>query len=402
MATFVFENMTQAQANAITGADIIAFSTASASAGNVTVAIAASTDTIQTTTLTVGGKSLTFSAANLSAISDAGNLSFNDGSSLIIGVNTADTTLTANGTGGDTVYLFAGNDAYTASAGASSIYGDAGTDTITAGAGSSNLFGGSGADSLTGGAGNDHIYGQSAAGGSDGVDAIDAGAGSDYINGNAGADSIDGGADSDRIFGGADNDNIVGSGGNDTINGNLGNDSINGGTENDSIRGGQGNDSLTGGANDDTLLGDLGNDTITGDAGVDFVTGGAGTDRFDFTGAGNTGVGTSTKSYDTINDFVDGEDTFHIISGASTYGDTAGEVVLGASGATFTTVAAATTYAQQLIDGNAGLNDIAVVKVGSDTYLFYDSTGTLNAAIDTIIKLQGVSDTSLLTIADFV
>lgn len=396
MATYVFENLTQAQANAITGADIIAFSTATATAANVGVSISSPSDTIQNTTLTVGSKSLFFDAAALKAISVAGNLVFNDASVLNVGVNTADSITPAAGA---VIHLFAGNDSVAAGAGADQVYGGEGNDTLTGGATAANLFGGNGTDSLTGGASNDHIYGQSASGGADGNDSISGAAGGDYVNGNAGADSIDGGAGSDRILGGNGNDTIVGGADNDTVNGNLGNDTIDGGTENDFLRGGQGTDSLSGGADDDTLLGDLGNDTLSGGAGIDFVTGGAGNDRFDFTGAGNTGVGT-VKSYDTINDFVDGEDKFNITSGGSVYGDAAAEIVIGAAGATFTTVSAATVYAQELLDANASTNDVAIVKVGGDTYLFYDSTGT-TAAIDSIVKVQGITDTSIFTIADF-
>ena len=397
MATYVFENLTQAQANAITGADIIAFSTATATAGNIAVSISAVTDTIQNTTLTVGGKSLFFDAASLSTISQAGNLVFNDGSSLILGVNTAD-TLTGTAAG-DTVYLFAGNDTFTGGAGSSNIFAGLGNDTVTAGAGSSNLFGAEGNDSLLGGAGNDHLYGQSASGGTDGTDTITGGAGGDYINGNAGADVIDGGADSDRIFGGNSTDTISGSAGNDTINGNVGNDQIDGGADNDSIRGGQDNDSLSGGAGSDNIQGDLGTDTVAGGTGVDFVTGGAGADQFNFA-AGEAGTGVTVSgntSYDTVNDYADGEDLFRLAAG--TVGSAAGDVLLQAAGSSFTTVSAATVYAQQLLDNHAGVTDLAVVKVGSDSYLFYNDAA--GATINAIIKVQGVTDVSLFTVADF-
>jgi len=397
MATFVFENMTQAQANAITSGDIIAVSTPAASAGNIGVSISAATDTIQNTTLTVGSKSLFFDASALSSIAEAGNIVFNDGSSLDVGLNTG----TTDATGSSVAYLFAGADTYTGAAAGSTIYGAEGDDTITAGAGPSNLFGGAGADSLVGGAGNDHLYGQSASGGTDGADSIAAGDGADYVNGNKGADTIDGEAGSDRLLGGADNDSIDGSAGNDSVNGNLGNDTINGGADDDFLRGGQGNDVVSGGAGNDILLGDLGADTLDGNTGVDFLTGGAGNDVFLFTaGEGNIGVGSTTKSYDTIIDFVDGEDTIDL----GDFGDAAAsaEINIGSSGATFTTVSAAKDYAQQLLDANTQANDIAIVKVGGDSYIFYASTGANLDTIDTVIKIQGVTDTSLFTSADFV
>ena len=156
MATFIFENMTQAQADAITGADIIAVSTTTVGARTVGVALTnatqVSTDVI---TLTVGTKALTFNADNLSTISDAGNIVFNDSSSLVLGTTGADAALTGT-TAPNTVYLFAGNDGFT-STGTNSedfIYGMGGSDTITGGSTAS------------------HLYGFNAAGGTDGTDSL--------------------------------------------------------------------------------------------------------------------------------------------------------------------------------------------------------------------------------------
>jgi serralysin len=385
MATYVFENLTQAQANAITAGDIIAVATASVGAANVGVSISAASDTIQNTTLTVGSKSLVFDAAALSSLSDAGNIVFNDGSSLLIGTNGNDTD--ASLSGGDFAYLFAGNDTYTAAASGSFVYG------------------GNGSDSLIGGAAGDHLYGLSASGGADSADTIAGGGGGDYIQGNAGNDTLSGEAGSDRIQGGQGNDSIDGGADNDTVNGNTGDDSIDGGSGNDSLRGGQGNDIIVGGTGDDFLQGDLGNDTLDGGAGIDALTGGAGNDIFQFTGASAAVTVSGVAYYDTVLDYTDGLDEFRITNaaGTSTFGDAASsaEISIGSSGAVFTTVSAATTYAQQLLDANTQAYDIAIVKVGGDTYIFYDSTGTQGASIDSIIKVQGVTDTSLFTSADF-
>jgi len=384
MATFVFENMTQAQADNITATDIVAFATATTNARNVGVAISTQVGT-GVITLTSGGKALGFNSATLATISTSGNIVFNDNSRLDLGTN-GDETVTGS-TQPNTVYLFAGNDSYNAGATDSEdfVYGMGGNDTITGGSTAS------------------HLYGFNASGGTDGNDIITGGESGDYLQGNSGTDTLDGGTGSDRILGGAGNDTISGGTGNDTANGNLGNDSLSGGSDNDLLRGGQGNDVVNGDAGDDTLLGDLGTDTVDGGAGVDFLTGGAGNDQFLFTGAGNTGVGTTVKAYDTINDYVDGEDNIHITANGSIFGDAAAsaEINIGASGATFTTVSAATVYAQQLLDANAATNDIALVKVGGDTYIFYESAGTGAGDIDTIIKIQGVTDTSIFTQADF-
>lgn len=380
MAVYVFENMSQAQANAITTGDIIAVSTTSVNANNIGVAISASADTIQNITLTVGAKSLSFNAATLSALSDASGIAFNDSSSLVLGTNTVD-AISSNAASGETVYLF----------------GSTAAESFTTGAGGTYVFGGEGSDNITGGAGADHLYGQSAAGGTDGADTIAAGTGNDYVQGNAGADTLDGGSGSDRIFGGNGNDGITGSDGNDSINGNLGDDTIDGGLDNDSIRGGQGTDTITAGAGNDQVFGDLGNDDITGGQGVDFITGGAGNDLFRYAATAESRSGANVE---TIIDFTDGADTFAIV-GSTTgtgalIGDNTGEIVFGATGATFTTVADASVYAQQLLDGNsATTNDVAIVKVGTDVYLFYGAGGT--ATVDSFIHLQGVTDASATT-----
>ena len=388
MATLVFEFMTQAQADAITEADIIAVSTTTVGARTVGVALSnqVGTDVI---TLTVGTKSLTFNAANLSTISDAGNIVFNDSSSIVLGTTGADATLTGT-TAPNTVYLFAGNDGFT-STGTNSedfIYGMGGNDTITGGSTAS------------------HLYGFNAAGGTDGTDSLTGGAAGDYLQGNSGNDTLDGGAGSDRVLGGAGNDVVVASAGNDTINGNAGTDTLDGGTEDDNVRGGQGGDSVTGGAGNDFVFGDLGADTVGGGTGIDQASGGGGNDVFYFS-SGDVTTGTTVSSityYDQVQDYVDGEDKFQIAStgGTSTLGSAASdaEIVRGASGATFTTVSAATVYAQQLLDANTGFEDVAIVKVGGDTYLFYDKDAA-DGTIDSIIKLVGITDTSLLTASDF-
>lgn len=242
--------------------------------------------------------------------------------------------------------------------------------------GHDNIFGGSGADSLLGGEGNDHIYGQSASGGADSADVILGQGGSDYIQGNAGNDTIDGGEGSDRINGGANDDLIVGGAGNDTINGNLGNDSIAGQDGNDSLRGGQGNDSLQGNDGDDVLLGDLGVDTLTG---------GGGSDLFIF--SGNAAL-FANASADMITDFQDGVDRIAV-------GYAPAAVLTGAVQASFSTAAAA---AQQLFDANPGNSEVAALKVGSDTYLFYSSNAGVSA--NSAVQLTGTDPLSL-TSADF-
>ncbi len=276
--------------------------------------------------------------------------------------------------GNDQLIGGSGIDLISANNGDDTIDGGQGDDQISGDAGHDVLNGGDNADSLTGGNGNDHIYGQSANGGPDGADTIDAGAGSDYLQGNAGNDSLDGGSGSDRINGGASDDSIVGSAGNDSINGNLGNDSIDGGDDNDSMRGGQGNDTIAGGNGNDLLLGDLGSDRLTG---------GAGADIFTFSGQGSLAT-----APDSITDFTAGTDRLAL-------GFTPAALL---TGTTQTTLAAAQTAAQQLADGHAGTREVAIFAVGSDSYVFYSSSG--GATLDSAVLLAGISS-SALALSDF-
>ncbi|ATE65912.1 calcium-binding protein [Rhizorhabdus dicambivorans] len=243
--------------------------------------------------------------------------------------------------------------------------------------GHDNLYGGAGADTLQGGAGNDHIYGRSAEGGVDGDDRILGEDGNDYLQGNAGNDTLDGGAGVDRIQGGQGNDSASGGAGNDSINGNLGNDTLDGGDGNDLLRGGQGNDSLSGG---------IGNDTLSGDLGVDTLRGGSGADRFVFTSGTALFAGAGP---DVVSDFANGSDKF----------DLGFRVAAVLSAGRQGSVASAADTAQTLLDNRAGLGEVAALTIGSDTYLFYSSTG--GATVDSAVRVIATNATSI-DLNDFV
>ena len=405
MANYVFESMTASDAAAFTSTDFLIFTNSSNTATSVTVApTTGSSGTLINSGLTVTdvtGKALTFGAAAISAASLSKQIVFNNSSVLLLGTSdtaTGDTITTAATTGNDVIYGFVGND---------TLNGQNGDD---------YLYGGDGNDSLTGGSGNDHIYGQSASGGTDGGDTITGDDGSDYINGNAGNDSISGGNGSDRIFGGNGNDTITGDDGNDTINGNLGNDSIDGGNGNDFIRGGQGNDVILGGVGDDILKGDLGNDSLTGGNGFDVLEGGAGNDTFYFAGteaskaalltapASSGGaayygsVGNTSTVTDLITDYTDGSDIIDLF-GTGTGSLAPSAVLRATAGVTFTSMAAAEQYAQNLLTSSATATNVAAINVGADTYLFFNGAGT-TTSIDSAIKVLN-TDAGVFTASDF-
>ena len=420
MAGFIFELGSQTDASGFAAGDTLYFKDAAPVDVGVSYTPASGLSTA-TVTLNVGTQSLTFAA---DALGGAAAITFiaADGE-LVIGTSGADAALATTsdsdsaiwglagadgisldgdgnhiahgGDGGDTIDVEAG------STGALNIFGEAGDDTVTnaGGTGALNIYGGLGADTIDGSDNNDHIYGNVVAPSgtvADGADSITAGDGSDYVNGNAGADTIDGEGGSDRLRGGADADSIDGSAGNDDINGNKGDDTISGGDDDDSLRGGADDDSITGDAGNDIISGDLGDDNITGGAGADVMTGGAGADVFvfDVTDAAVLTVG-SAKFYDTVADYVVGEDTLDFSTNATLPTD-----VLYVTGATYSTVAAATTAAQTaLTAGDDG--DLVAIAVGTDTYLFFDADVN-DGTIDSVIKLSGIADASTITIDDFV
>jgi Ca2+-binding RTX toxin-like protein len=396
MTTFVFENMSSNEAADFTSSDTLIFSSATLQPSDVSALN--SDNGLGLTFLTAGSKTLVFSDTALSSASNANQVKFTSAfvagknDSLLLGSFGNNSNLTIdNADNGNIAYGFKGNDG---------IFGNNGAD---------NIFGGGGADTIDGGSGNDHIYGFALTGtlSDDGADSLAGGDGNDYIQGNAGADVIDGGNDNDRLNGGADNDLISGGNGNDTVNGNKGEDNISGGAGNDSIRGGADNDVLNGGSGNDIILGDLGNDVITGGTGLDLVTGGAGADTFSFAaGDASFTTGTDPLAYfaDTITDFTDGTDklalpTF-VTMPVTGIGLVAGDVLHAQAGIVLTSVTAALTYAQQLLDAHAGGTDVAVLEVGSDAYLFYNGAGS-TAEIDSLIKLTGV-DAAVITSADIV
>jgi serralysin len=382
--------MTSDDAANFTSNDTLIFSTATLLPSDVTVLN--SNDGLDLTYVTASNKTLVFAGPVLAAASNDGDIQFT--SSFIAG---KDTTI-AVGSHGDNVIDFGNNDD------GNIAYGFAGNDTIhDFGNGADIIFGGAGGDTITGGSGNDHIYGfqlSSGVASTDGADSIHGGDGNDYIQGNAGNDTLFGDNGNDRINGGNNDDSISGGNGNDTVNGNLGNDVIHGDDGNDSLRGGQGNDYLDGGNGNDILLGDLGNDTIHGGAGYDLMTGGDGADTFTFSVGDSTFVTTSTQGLayfsDTITDFQHGTDKLELAHALAT----ASDLLHAQSGIVLTSVAAALTYAQQLLDGHAGTTDVAALNVGSDTYLFYNESGS-GATIDGLIKLAGV-DANTITSTDFI
>ena len=215
----------------------------------------------------------------------------------VLGNNLENLTLTGsgaiNGTGNSLNNILAGNS------GANTLNGVDGNDSLFGSSGNDTLFGDSGDDTLNGGAG---------------IDSLDGGIGNDtYIVDNLNDSIIEGlEAGTDLVNSSVnwvlgnnlENLTLTGTG---AINGtgNSLNNILMGNNGANTLTGGDGNDSLFGNSGNDTLFGSAGDDLIAGGVGRDVLTGGTGQDSFNLTG-------TRTGGYDTIADFILGEDTILI------------------------------------------------------------------------------------------
>jgi serralysin len=420
MALYIFDNMSASDATAFTSTDQLYFVTESVTDVTVTD-IPAGAFTTEAISLTVGSHTLLFHADQLAQASQTANgivfLSTQD--ELGLGDsnnNVVDLNISGQQDHAAVGYGFAGDDTIYGGAANDHIYGGAGNDHINGSSSSTNtdgdltesdyLNGGTGSDTIFGGNGNDHIYGNdqsSTAGATDGDDSIWAGSGNDYVNGNAGNDHINGYDGNDKLYGGSGDDSIIGGNGNDYLQGNKGDDTLSGGAGNDTLHGGAGNDVLWAVSGNDQLWGDLGDDTLHSGTGWDTLAGGAGNDVFVF-GAGTNSIANLTSASTAahhdqttvITDFVHGGDHIDLAF-------TVSHIDLQNAGATFSGVDAAYTYAQQLLDASTGTHgtEVAAIQVGADTFLFYHEDGSATTVIDSVVKLAGVT-ASTLTTTDFV
>ncbi|WP_445635845.1 putative Ig domain-containing protein [Nostoc sp. DSM 114161] len=198
-----------------------------------------------------------------------------------------------NGTGNSFNNIITGNG------GANILSGLDGSDSLIGGSGDDTLLGGSGDDDLDGGTGNDNL---------------DGGVGNDTYTVNSISDTIVEGlnAGTDLVESSiawvlTDNLENLTLAGSSAINGtgNTLNNTITGNAGANNLNGLDGNDILLGGSGIDTLLGGAGDDVLAGGIGKDVLTGGSGRDSFNL-------ADTRTSGFDTITDFIVGDDTILI------------------------------------------------------------------------------------------
>lgn len=131
MATYTFENMTQAQASSLAPGDVINFAHPSRSAFNVVL----SGDGPGDVYLLSGTKGLLFNPVTLQSVIDSRNLIFVDGSVFLAGLAPGAADTLTGGTTNDRINGGSGNDALFGNAGTDLLNGDTGQDTLTGGQG---------------------------------------------------------------------------------------------------------------------------------------------------------------------------------------------------------------------------------------------------------------------------
>jgi Ca2+-binding RTX toxin-like protein len=368
-----------------TAADTLNFSTESAASLTLT---AVGSDLV----ITTGSDSITLTGAAMEALT-TNNVTFTDGSALVIGDNSANVTFDAlgnnvgNGTAKDDQLIgLAGADTLNGLAGNNKIDGGAGADTINVADGNNVIYGGSDADAITAGNGDNVIYGGTGiADSTDGNDTIIIGSGSNTVYGNAGDDTIQTNAivaagKTVLAYGGLGNDVLDFDG-----NANLGNFEIHGSVGDDDI--------------DVRTTGDV---TVYGGNGI--ADANSGVDNVDIEGTGNSVVYTNSGD-DTI--LVSGS----LAAGKSTQiwaglGDDSVTLNNASADGNATTVIYGNTGNDTIdiaaFDGAAtiyGGNGIADSTDGADTITLGTANATLyaNSGNDTITAAAGAA-TAIQTI----
>jgi Ca2+-binding RTX toxin-like protein len=282
-------------------------------------------------------------------------------------------------------------------------------------------------NSLVGSAGRDHLLGLG---------------GNDTLNGAAGNDRLDGGDGNDSLLGGDDNDTLIGGNGIDTLNGGLGHDTyvagsgdvlidaggtdtveanINwtlasgfehlnltgtavvgiGNSDNNFIFGNAQNNSISGREGDDTLWGAGGNDTFIMSMGAgasygnDSIDGGTGVDTLDYGANARSAVFVNLGGGSSIGE--------GLAFGGGTGGFGSAQLlgIENANGGSFNDVLGGNTTANFLFGGAgddtlygaAGIDRLEG-GTGSDHYIFADAPGSANA--DTVVGFASGADKIVL------
>ncbi|CAO3409230.1 calcium-binding protein [Azospirillum largimobile] len=407
-------------ADTLTGGDGTDTADYSASAGGVSVDLAAGTAAGGDAEgdLLTGIENLTGSEHDDLLVGDAGGnlLDGRGGDDTLIGLGGADTLVggdgidladysasaggvsvdltSGTGTGGDAEGdVLTGIENLTGSAFGDRLTGDAAANLLDGGAGDDVLAGLDGADTLVGGDGTDLAdYSASAAGvtvdlaagtglGGDaegdllsGIENVTGSAHDDRLTGEGGGNLLDGGAGDDTLAGLGGADTLVGGDGTDTadyatsgagVTVDLAAGTGTGGdAEGDLL---SGIENVTGSAHGDLLSGDAGGNRLDGGAGDDWLSGGAGADAL------IGGDGTDSADYAASAGGVD----VNLTSGTGSGGDAEGDVLSGIenlSGSDHDDRLTGDANANRL-DGRGG-NDTLVGLGGADTLIGGDGIDT--------------------------
>jgi Ca2+-binding RTX toxin-like protein len=290
------------------------------------------------------------------------NVTFADGSRLLIGDNTS----------GITNDNF--NNSLVGTAGRDHLSGLGGNDTLNGAAGNDRLDGGDGNDSLLGGDGNDTLIG------GNGIDTLNGGLGNDtYVAGSGDVLTDAGGTDTVEanvnwtLATGFENVTLTGSA--VIAVGNTGANVITGNASNNSLSGREGNDTLFGGAGNDTFIMSMGAGASYGN---DWIDGGSGIDTLDYGANARSAVGIHLADGTASGGGTFGEGSAVVLNVENANGGNFDDFLYGNSGANFLFGGAG----NDTLNGAAGVDRLEG-GTGSDQYIFSDPPGNANA--DTVV-----------------
>ncbi len=145
------------------------------------------------------------------------------------------------------------------------------------------------------------------------------------------------------------------------------------------LKGSAFNDVLTGDANANSISGGKGDDVITGGKGADILTGGAGSDTFVFAAGDTTWSSNSDAGVDVITDWQ--------ATDKLAFGPHSEFIRYGEETASSWLMAA--TIAPQIL-ATRKLSYLGL-QVGPDVYVFAAASGSTNGAVESVVKLVGVT-----------
>ena len=381
MALYRFSALFDGQSIAFnTSVDVLNFDQSIIGAADIRATIEGTNLRISVASGTFAGKDILLLNVTPTRLTTS-NVTFADGSRLLIGDNTIGTT---NDNFNNNLFGTAGRD---------HLLGLGGNDTLNGAAGNDRLDGGDGNDSVLGGDGNDTLIG------GNGIDTLSGGLGNDtYVASSGDVLTDSGGTDTIEanvnwtLATGFENLTLTGSA--VIAVGNTGANVITGNAFNNSLSGREGNDTLFGGAGNDTFIMSMGTGTSYG---FDSIDGGSGIDTLDYgiNARSAVFVDLSSGAWNANGGGTGGAGAAVVQNVENVNGGNFDDQLSGSSGANFLFGGAG----NDTLNGAAGMDRLEG-GTGSDQYLFADAPGNANA--DTVVGFVSGTDKIVLDNHQFI